>query len=220
MGNFSYSQELKFTRWKESQPYGARLNNRMAGAAPLAQRRRRCTIKTTTVNDKWAKAHFFICVARGYMRQELTDKIWEIADRVARAIDVEVVDIEFLGGGKHRVLRIFVDKEGGVTHGDCQLISTGVEEVLDAGDIVPGGEYTLEVSSPGVERKLSRPRDFEKCIGKKVKVVLREPMANSTTWIGVLQAFNENILTVETADAKTARIPLDNVKKANLKFEW
>ena len=154
------------------------------------------------------------------MRQELTEKIWEIADRVARAADVEITDIEFLGGGKHRVLRIYVDKEGGVTHTDCETVSTGVEAVLDADELIPGGEYTLEVSSPGVERKLIRPRDFEKSVGKKVKVVLREPLSNSSTWIGVLQAFAENVLTVETADGKTAQIPLDSVKKANLKFEW
>ena len=154
------------------------------------------------------------------MRQELTEKIWEIADRVARAADLEIADIEFLGGGKHRVLRIYVDKEGGVTHTDCETVSTGVEAVLDAEELIPGGEYTLEVSSPGVERKLIRPRDFEKSVGKKVKVVLLEPLSNSSTWIGVLQAFAENVLTVETADGKTAQIPLDSVKKANLKFEW
>ena len=154
------------------------------------------------------------------MRQELTEKIWEIADRVARAADVEIADIEFLGGGRHRVLRIYVDKDGGVTHTDCETVSTGVEAVLDADELIPGGEYTLEVSSPGVERKLIRPRDFEKSVGKKVKVVLREPLSNSSTWIGVLQAFAENVLTVETVDGKTAQIPLDSVKKANLKFEW
>ena len=87
-------------------------------------------------------------------------------------------------------------------------------------DLIPGGEYTLEVSSPGVERKLSRPRDFEKSVGKKVKVVVREPVAGATTWIGMLQAFTGEVLTVETADGKTAQIPLDRVKKANLKFEW
>jgi ribosome maturation factor RimP len=154
------------------------------------------------------------------MRQDLIDRIWEIADQVARGSDVEVVEIEFLGGGKHRVLRVYIDKDGGVTHSDCETVSTGIESVLDASDLIPGGQYTLEVSSPGVERKLTRPRDFEKSIGKKVKIVLRDPIEKESTWIGILQAFSENVLTVELAAGKTAQTPLDNVKKANLKFEW
>ncbi|MBI2685128.1 MAG: ribosome maturation factor RimP [Acidobacteria bacterium] len=154
------------------------------------------------------------------MRQELIDKIWDVADRVARSGDIEVVDVEFLGGGRHRVLRVYIDKEGGVTHGDCEAVSTGMEAVLDEDKLIPGGEYTLEVSSPGVERKLCKPRDFEKSVGKKVKIVLRDPVANATTWIGMLRAFADNVLTVETADGKTAQISLDRVKKANLKFEW
>lgn len=154
------------------------------------------------------------------MRQELLDQIWEITDRVAREAGVEVVDIEFLGGGKHRVLRIYIDKDGGVSLADCQTVSNGTEAILDAEDLIPGGEYTLEVSSPGVERKLTRPRDFEKSVGKKVKVVLTESIANQSTWIGQLQSFADNILMVEAADGKSAQIPLDKVKKANLKFEW
>lgn len=159
------------------------------------------------------------------MRQELMDKIREIGDRVARGSYVEIVDIEFLGGGKHRVLRVYIDKTGpeaagGVSLGDCQAVSHGMEEILDAEDLIPGGEYTLEVSSPGVERKLTRARDFEKSVGKKVKVVTTEPVADATTWIGLLQAFAEDVLTVEAANGKTARIPMDKVKKANLKFEW
>lgn len=148
------------------------------------------------------------------------DQIWEVAGRVARGIGVDIVDIEFLGGGRHRVLRIYIDKDGGVTHSDCEAMSTQLSEVLDAGDLIPGGQYTLEVSSPGVERKLTRPRDFEKSVGKKVKVVLREAISGGETWIGTLQGFAEDVLTVETADGKTARIPLDKIKKANLKFEW
>jgi len=154
------------------------------------------------------------------MRQELMDQIWEVADRAARGIGVDIVDIEFLGGGRHRVLRIYIDKDGGVTHSDCEAMSSQVSEVLDAGDLISGGEYTLEVSSPGVERKLTRPRDFEKSVGKKVKVVLKEAISGGVTWIGTLQGFAGDVLTVETADGKTAQIPLDKIKKANLKFEW
>lgn len=156
------------------------------------------------------------------MRQELIDKIWEIADRVARANDIEVVDVEFLGGGRHRMLRLYIDKDkdGGVTHGDCETISEQLGEMLDKEDIIPGGEYTLEVSSPGVERKLVRARDYERFVGKRVKIVLREPLANSPHWDGILKSFENNTATVETAKGQVVQIPLDKVKKANLKFEW
>jgi ribosome maturation factor RimP len=142
------------------------------------------------------------------MRQELIDKIWEIADRVARSEDIEVVDVEFLGGGRHRVLRIYIDK-----------VSTQVSTILDIEEVIPGNEYTLEVSSPGIERKLKRPRDFERSTGKQVKIVCTEPVGGSASWIGTLDAFANDSITV-TAKDKTAVIPLDKIKKANLKFEW
>jgi ribosome maturation factor RimP len=154
------------------------------------------------------------------MRQELLDQISDAADRVARGAGVDIADIEFLGGGRHRVLRVYIDKDAGVTLEDCETVSTALEALLDETDIIPGGQYTLEVSSPGVERKLTRPRDFEKSVGKKVKVVAREPVAGATTWTGMLQAFSGDVLTVESAEGKTAQIPLSQVKKANLKFEW
>jgi ribosome maturation factor RimP len=154
------------------------------------------------------------------MRQEVTEKIRDIADRFARAADAEVVDIELLGGGKHRVLRIYIDKQPSVTLADCEAVSNGLEAVLDEQDLIPGGQYTLEVSSPGVERKLNGAKDFERVVGKKVKVVLREPVRNSSTCTGVLRAFAEDVLTLETAAGEATEIRLDNVKRANLKFEW
>ena len=94
-------------------------------------------------------------------KQAVVERAREIADRVARSEGIEIVDLDLLGGGASRVLRIFIDKPGGVTHADCELISQQVGTILDVEDVVPGEGYTLEVSSPGVERKLYRPADYE-----------------------------------------------------------
>ena len=79
---------------------------------------------------------------------------------MAHAEGIEVVEVQILGGGKARLVRIFIDRLAGVTHADCELVSRGVGAILDAEDVVPGEGYTLEVSSPGIERKLSKPGDF------------------------------------------------------------
>src|SRR5512142_3138695 len=97
------------------------------------------------------------------------DQIRRIVERVAADQRLEVVDVEFRGGGKARMLRIFIDKPEGVTHADCEAVSREVSTILDVEDAVPGGSYTLEVSSPGLDRKLSKPADFERFVGSLVK---------------------------------------------------
>jgi ribosome maturation factor RimP len=148
------------------------------------------------------------------------EKIREIAERVGASEGIEIVEVQLLGGGKHRTLRIFIDKPPGVTHGDCELISQNVGTILDIEDVVPGDRYTLEVSSPGVERKLTKPRDFERFAGQKVKVVLREPVENRRSWEGILAAFEGNKVTLESAPGITVQFDLNQIEKANLKFEW
>ena len=153
-------------------------------------------------------------------RLEVTEKVREIAERVARSEGLEIVDVQMLGGGGSRLLRIFIDKPEGVTHADCEMISQNVGTILDVEDVVPGSRYTLEVSSPGVERKLTKPGDFERFIGQKVKVALREPVENQRSWTGTLASFAEGILTLEPSPGREIRFPLEQVEKANLKFEW
>ena len=153
-------------------------------------------------------------------REEVTAKVQEIAERVAASEGLEVVEVQMLGGGGARVLRIFIDKPEGVTHGDCEAISQNVGTILDVEDVIPGAHYTLEVSSPGVERKLTKPGDFERFVGKKVKVALREPVENQRHYMGTLKSFSEGILTLEPSPGKSVQFPLDQVEKANLKFEW
>jgi len=153
-------------------------------------------------------------------RDAIIEKVQEIVERVAADAALEVVDVQLLGGGGSRLLRIFIDKPEGVTHADCEYISLHVGTILDVEDIIPGGRYTLEVSSPGLERKLARPREFERFVGRKVKVVLRQPVENQRTWVGALRNFAEGIITLEPSPGKSIQFPLELVERANLKFEW
>ena len=108
------------------------------------------------------------------MSEPVASKIEEIAQRVAQPEGLEVVEVEVKGGGNQRFVRISIDKPAGVTHGDCELVSQQVGTILDVEDVVPGGRYTLEVSSPGVERKLLKPEDYQRFQGKKARISLRE----------------------------------------------
>jgi ribosome maturation factor RimP len=182
-------------------------------------------------------------------REAITTKVTQIAERVGAGAGIEIVDVQMLGGGGARLLRIYIDRPsvgrapsierssvheaaeavgqtgtaerpGGVTLADCEFISQNVGTILDVEDVIPGQRYTLEVSSPGVERKLTKPRDFERFVGQKVKVALRQPVENQRTWVGALASFAEGMITLEPSPGRSIRFPLDQVEKANLKFEW
>ena len=157
-------------------------------------------------------------------RDAIVSRIKEIAERVSSSEGVEIVEVQLLGGGPARLLRIYIDKPEGVTHGDCQRISQQVGTIVDVEDVVPGGRYTLEVSSPGLERALKKPLDFERFTGKKAKVVLREPVENQRRWEGTLAGISDGIITMDTGGgpggSRSIRFPLAQVERANLKFEW
>jgi len=170
-------------------------------------------------HTEWAKAHFF--VGRNpelEMRTEVVSKIEQIAERVAASDGIEVVEVELKGGGRNQLLRISIDKPAGVTHADCELVSQQVGTILDVEDLIPG-HYTLEVSSPGVERKLLKPKDYIRYQGKKAKVTLREPVDSRRHWEGTLAGFDDGLVSLDVG-ARTLQFPLDQVERANLKFEW
>ena len=153
-------------------------------------------------------------------RTAVIGKVQEIAERVASSEGLEIVDVQLLGGGQSRLLRIFIDKPQGVSHADCEFISQQVGTILDVEDVIPGSGYTLEVSSPGVERKLTKPSEFERFVGQKVKIVLRQPVENQRHWVGALKSFAEGIITLEPSPGRSVQFPLAQVERANLKFEW
>jgi ribosome maturation factor RimP len=153
-------------------------------------------------------------------KNEIIAKIAEIAQRAGSPAGIEIVDVELLGAGRGRVLRIFIDRPNGVSHGDCEFISEQVGTILDVEDVIPGDSYTLEVSSPGLERKLSKPKDFERFVGQTARFVLREPVENQRRWQGKLAGFSDGMVVLEPSAGKVVRIPLAQVEKANLKFDW
>jgi ribosome maturation factor RimP len=152
--------------------------------------------------------------------EEVGRKVREIAERVAASEGLEIVDVELAGGGKARVLRIYIDKPEGVSHADCENISHQVGTILDVEDVIPGSGYTLEVSSPGVERKLTKPSDFERFRGQKAKITLREPVENSRHWTGTLAGMDQNTVRLEPEPGRIIQFSFDQIQKANLKFEW
>jgi len=154
------------------------------------------------------------------MRQEVASKIEEIAQRVTESEGMELVEVEVKGGGNQRLVRISIDKPTGITHADCELVSQQVGTILDVEDVVPGGRYTLEVSSPGVERKLRKPGDYQRFQGKKAAVTLRDAIEGRRHWEGTLAGFTEGSVALEVAPGQTIRFPFEQVQKANLKFEW
>jgi ribosome maturation factor RimP len=164
------------------------------------------------------------------------EKIRQIADRVAASSGLEVVDIEFMGGGKHRTLRVFIDRPGatpthghpdGVTHEDCSSFSREFGTIIDVEDAVPGGPYLLEVSSPGLDRRLTRPSDFERFRGSRIKLTTRQPVNNNRFFEGRLESFENGRLVLDLSvasrkarkkqgDAPKIEIDLANVEKAQL----
>src|SRR5438552_15785001 len=153
-------------------------------------------------------------------KEDVVARITGIAQRVGDAEGIEIVDVELLGAGRGRLLRIYIDRPQGVSHGDCEFISQQVGTILDVEDVIPGDSYTLEVSSPGLERKLSKAKDFERFVGQKARVVLREPVENQRRWEGKLAGIAEGIVALEPSAGKVIHFPLTQIEKANLKFEW
>ena len=163
-------------------------------------------------------------------------KVRSIADRVAASSGLEVADIEFHGAGKHRMLRVFIDRPGavptrehpdGVTHEDCASFSREFGTIVEVEDAVPGGSYLLEVSSPGLDRKLTKAADFERFRGHRVKLMTREPVNNNRHFEGNLESFENGKLVLDLSTARRklrpkegqapkVEIELVNVEKANL----
>ena len=165
-------------------------------------------------------------------REQIIEKITAIAERVAASEGMEVVNVELVGGGRNRVLRLFIDrppkpgetvppgKPFGVSVGDCEFISHQVGTILDLEDVIPGEHYQLEVSSPGAERKLTRPVDYERFRGHRIRVKLHEPLENQKVWRGTLAGYADGVITLEAKPGKQFAIQLPAIDRVNLEIDW
>ena len=176
------------------------------------------------------------------------EKVRQVAERVVAGLGLELVEVEFRGGaGKQgRVLRITIDREPGpkdittdvigVTHEDCANVSREVGTILDVEEAVPGGEYVLEVSSPGLDRRLSSAKDYERFVGSRIRLMTRLPIgANENSkgnrhFEGRLEKFADGRLILDVAAPKKHQKPkgkrrvvpnlveiaFENVERANL----
>lgn len=132
-------------------------------------------------------------------------RVFEIAAPIAADLGLEIWDIRYLKEGSDWYLRVFIDKEGGVGINDCVEMSHALDKPLDEGDFIPNA-YILEVSSPGVERELTKPEHFEKMLGQPVNIKLIRPVDRRREFAGVLTAFADGEITLTAADESEMKI--------------
>ena len=147
----------------------------------------------------------------------ITQSVIELIEPVLLANGLELVDVEFKKEGKSWVLRIYIDKESGVTLTDCQKVSGLTGDLIEVEDVIDP-EYTLEVSSPGLNRVLKKEKDFIKFCGKKISVQCHVPLNGNKSFIGSLINFKNQSIYLEM-DGQLYTIPLNRVAKANLVIE-
>lgn len=146
------------------------------------------------------------------------DQVFNIANPVIEDIGFELVDVEYLSMNGRWILRLYIDREGGITIDDCVSISRELGDLLDVKDII-NHEYVLEVSSPGLNRPLKREKDFVKFIGKKIKCKMKDPLEGQKNFSGRLKDFKEGTIFLETENGLFELSFLD-IEKANLIYEF
>lgn len=151
----------------------------------------------------------------------VVDKVWSLAKLAAQQNGCELYDVEFIGSQHGRVLRVYIEKEGGVSIANCEAVSRTMNLHLDAEDPVAGGAYNLEVSSPGLDRTLRRPEHFQTAIDKEVQLKTRNPLSenNQRQFKGKIAGVTEATVELDLGDKKVS-IPFENVEKAKIIFNF
>ena len=147
-------------------------------------------------------------------------KLWQMAEPLARDEGLEIIDIELgsEGGRSGRVLRLYLDKEGGPNIDELSRVSQRLSQLLDENDVVEGA-YNLEVSSPGINRPLKRPEHFKRFIGKKVRVKTREMINGRRAFLGPLLDADDERIAIDQ-DGTRFDIPIAMIDRSNYEHDW
>jgi len=150
-------------------------------------------------------------------------RVAEIAGRLLVSLGMELVEIEYKREGRAMVLRVYIDKPGGLNLDDCADVSRELSAILDVEDVIPS-RYLLEVSSPGLNRPLTKEADYLRYTGRLVKIRTRiltpDDKGNMRkTFFGELLGYNDGIVRMKLKEGQTASLPLAGITKANLEFE-
>ena len=144
----------------------------------------------------------------------LEERLTEMLTPSVEDLGYELVGVEYVRAGKHSTLRVYIDQEEGILVDDCAAVSQQVSAIMDVEDPITN-EYTLEVSSPGLERPLFKATQYAEFIGEEVKVQLRMPIQNRRRWKGVISNVDGEIICI-TVEGKEERFALSNIQKANI----
>ncbi len=161
---------------------------------------------------KWAWPTFFMAILE--KDKHITEEVKKLAQPMVKALGIELVDVEYVRGPSGMVLRLTIDKNGGVSLDDCVEVSHVVGDMLDVHDPVPGA-YNLEVSSPGINRPLKTAEDFDRFSGEKAYVETLSPLDNRRRFRGVLRGGKGGNVIMECHDG-LHEIPMEQIKKARL----
>jgi len=162
--------------------------------------------------------------------EDIAGRVRDIASRVAASYGLEIFDVQYRREASGMVLRIRIDRPGSkatvddsVTVDECAKVSRDLSAILDVDDVVPTTQYTLEVSSPGLDRPLTRAEDYQRFAGRRAKLVMREKIDGQGYFKGQLGGVEDGpvkVVVIEGEDGRTHRVPLDVITRANLEVDF
>ncbi len=151
--------------------------------------------------------------------KELEDRVRALAEMFLSSLGMELVDVGYASEHGRRILRLFIDRPGGVTIDDCANVSRELGTILDVEDVMPE-RYVLEVSSPGLDRPLKKEKEFIRFAGKKARIRTKAPINGQRNFLAVIKGCEGGLLRIEDADGRSFALSLSDIEKASLVMEF